>query len=513
MERRIIIGMITSTDYLRQLIQVFESRLIESSALKKIAQWTIEYYEKYEHAPGRDIQDIYKDKLRKQEIPEDQGDFIEKHVLPSLNDEYIEEDWNVEYLLDQTYDYLEQRNLEELNEQVQIMLDKEKPADAQELINQYRPISKEISTDTDLSKETVLDKVERAFNEEYQSVVQYPGALGQFMNTQLVRTGFVAFQAPEKRGKTYWMLDMAIRAVRQKKKVAFIQAGDMTESEQLRRIATYLTKKSNMEDFTGYVYKPVKDCIYNILDICTNAERESDFGALEDSGYTEHDIRNEITFHELKEAFDNNPDYLPCHNCKEFYKNRWGIPWFEKVYISEVLQAKEAQEKIKEFFVDKNRQLKLSTHPSDTVTPEGINEMLKGWQQQDGFIPDLVIIDYADLLTTRGNMEFRHKQNHIWQQLRKINQQWHCLLVTATQADADSYDKDTISKKNFSEDKRKYSHVTAIYGLNQDKSGREKEIGILRINELMVREGGANLNQVTVLQRLQIGRPFITSYF
>jgi hypothetical protein len=68
--------------------------------------------------------------------------------------------------------------------------------------------------------------------------------------------------------------------------------------------------------------------------------------------------------------------------------------------------------------------------------------------------------------------------------------------------------------KNFSEDKRKYSHVTAFYGLNQDRKGTEKRIGIMRINELMVRddEGGSG-RQVCVVQALQQGKPFVSSFF
>ena len=50
------------------------------------------------------------------------------------------------------------------------------------------------------------------------------------------------------------------------------------------------------------------------------------------------------------------------------------------------------------------------------------------------------------------------------------------LVVTATQADANSYDRTSLKMSNFSEDKRKLAHVTAMYGLNQDPAGREKGI-------------------------------------
>ena len=67
--------------------------------------------------------------------------------------------------------------------------------------------------------------------------------------------------------------------------------------------------------------------------------------------------------------------------------------------------------------------------------------------------------------------------------------------------------------KNIAEDKRKYAHVTAMWGLNQDPKGREKKLGIMRLNELVVREGIFNIhNEVAILQDLRSGRPFLESY-
>lgn len=85
------------------------------------------------------------------------------------------------------------------------------------------------------------------------------------------------------------------------------------------------------------------------------------------------------------------------------------------------------------------------------------------------------------------------------------------MIVTATWSDAASYDKNTLSLSNFSEDKRKYGHVTAMYGLNMNEE--EKRIGIMRFNELVIREGAfERMNQVRVLQCLAIGRPLLDSF-
>jgi hypothetical protein len=86
----------------------------------------------------------------------------------------------------------------------------------------------------------------------------------------------------------------------------------------------------------------------------------------------------------------------------------------------------------------------------------------------------------------------------------------HCLVITATQAAASSYDHATQRLSDFSEDKRKYAHCTAMYGLNQ--TDQEKKIGLMRLNELVVREGDYDRSTtISVLQRLQMGRVFLGS--
>ena len=140
--------------------------------------------------------------------------------------------------------------------------------------------------------------------------------------------------------------------------------------------------------------------------------------------------------------------------------------------------------------------------------------MLANWEKQDGFVPDLIVIDYADLLVG-DSKDFRQLQNEIWKDLRRLSQEkGQPLVVTATQADAKSYDTNKLKLSNFSEDKRKYAHVTAFYGLNQDKEGREKKLGILRLNELLLRDGDFSVNnEITLLQNLRRGNPFLGSYF
>jgi hypothetical protein len=513
LERKIIIGLITSTDYIKQIAPVLKLDLFQSAAAGILAKWCMEYYEQFKKAPEKDIEIIYFEKVKHKKISEDLAEEIENDILPDLNEEYVSDPINIKALLSKTKKHFKERKLIQLNEQTQTLLDDGKLEEAEALIKDYKSVAEE-RMDINLSDESTLDVVSKAFSESETPIVQYPGALGKFWNHQFVRGGLIGLMAPEKRGKTFWLLDMTIRASRQGAKVAFFQAGDMTETQQILRMCIYLARKSNQDRYTGALWLPVKDCLRNQLDSCTLDERESMIGVLDGLDYTKDTIRQDIVLEDLIQSYKDNPEYSPCYNCDQYYKYRLGTPWIKEIHIKNALSKKEAQEKYSDFFINHPKQFKLSTHANGTLSIKGINDILNMWEVEDGFVPDLIAIDYADILAPPSRMEFRHQQNEIWKGLRSISQERNALVIAPTQADANSYEKNSLSLKNFSEDKRKYAHVTAMYGLNQDWKGREKNLGVMRINELVIREGAFDSSQhVYVLQKLQIGRPFLTSYF
>jgi hypothetical protein len=127
--------------------------------------------------------------------------------------------------------------------------------------------------------------------------------------------------------------------------------------------------------------------------------------------------------------------------------------------------------------------LRLSTHANGTIGVDGLYSVLESWERDGWGTPDVVVIDYVDLLTPpHGFKESRDQINATWKGLRRMSQEYHALVVTATQADADSYTAETQTMANFSEDKRKNAHVTGIVGINQTPA--EKSQGLQRLNWL-----------------------------
>ncbi len=515
MERRIAIGMIISTDYLSRIHKFWDSELLESNELKLISDWCMDYYKKYDKAPDRDIQQIYMENLKKNIFSKDTAEYIEL-LLESLSDEYGRDAlFNSAYLYDKTVEYLKMRELEEHNAEVDYLIQTGQVHEAEVLASNFiSKIKIEGVEGLELSSEEALDRVERAFNETTQRVLYYPGAIGDMWNEHLIRGGFVSFLAPEKRGKSWLLIEMAMRAIRQKANVVFFSAGDMTESQMLKRICVYIAQKSDLEKYCQDRFCSVGDCVLNQLDLCDRLDRNCDHGIFNmDLNTFFQNKNNLLDLDILKEKYEENSEYCPCDSmtCGE----RRGSVWLKKIPAKNPLNSSEAKRALKAFFKRYKRRFKLVTHPAGMLTLSEMKKILNGFEQEDGFVPDVILVDYADLLSAEDSptKEFRHKQDHVWKGLRALSQEKHALVLTATQADAQSYKQDRLSLMNFSEDKRKYAHVTAQYGLNQDPQGREKKLGIMRINEIVVREGEFSPDkEVYILQDLSAGRPFLESF-
>jgi len=509
-ERRITLGCIFSEEYLKQIKSIWDISLIESVAAKKICSWAWIHYDRYNKPIGNEVMSVFIERSKTMSKT-DLRDMEE--LLSDLNVENEQEPVNLEYLLTSTQEYFKERRLSLFSDQIKGLLSKGSINDAEKLACEFKPFPNDSEASLSFDNDMVFDRIEKAFAETNVPVVYFPNQLGTFWNSQFVKGGLVALLASEKRGKTFMLLDIALRGVKNKKKVVFFQAGDMTESQQLKRICVYLTQKSDQKRYCGTMFQPVRDCIYNQCDDCLREERVVTDGLWgKEKLYT---IRKEKTLEMLIEAYNENPDYVPCHHCEEYETKPWGTPWIEKVDVGEnPLTVEEAQDAVEDFFIKQKKQFKLSSHANGTLSVKQIRALLAVWEKQDGFVPDLIVVDYADLLVPE-NKDFRHGQNEIWKDLRRLSQEkGQPLVVTATQADSKSYDSNRLKLSNFSEDKRKYAHCTAFYGLNQDTQGEEKKIGLLRINELIIREGDFSVsNEITILQNLRRGRPFLASYF
>lgn len=499
--RRICTGWIVSTEYIQRALPFWRPELLSTDLARIVCGWCYDYFNKYGSAPGNEIEAIYED--HKATLDPDTAEEVEM-LLQSLGEEYSRAVFNVEYLLDQTRRYFEEQHFLRTKEEVDARVERGEIDRAQAEMMQFTPAFTDKSSYIDPFSKDALPAFRSAFEVRKKPILTYGFTLGEFWNEELTRDAFVAFMAREKGGKSWLLMDLAIRGARKGSNVVFFQAGDMTENQFLRRLAIYMARRSDQERYCKDVWEPKMDCRENQQNVCRKSVREP-------SKYPSAVIQvADPTFEDLKAASADFRRHTPCTNCSELK----GAVWLKKRPDVTPLTSVDVEREVQKFHRFIKGRLRVSTHSNQSLSVTHIKSLLNKWEREEGFVVDIVVIDYADILAPCpdfARLEFRHQQNRVWQKLRSLSQERHCLVVTATQAKATAYKKDLLDLSDYSEDKRKYAHVTAMFGLNQ--TPEEKRIGIMRINTLLVRDSDFDTDKpVHVLQRLQTGRPVMGSY-
>jgi hypothetical protein len=140
-ERKIIIGCITSTEFLKKINSVWNSKYIESNTARQLAAWCWTYFKEYDRAPGRDIETIFFEQLRQGGIPHELAEDIEQNILPGLSQEYENEEFNIEYLIKITNQYFKERKLLLQAENIKSLVDSGEVDEAEKVITNYTPVN------------------------------------------------------------------------------------------------------------------------------------------------------------------------------------------------------------------------------------------------------------------------------------------------------------------------------------------------------------------------------------
>jgi hypothetical protein len=428
-EQHILMGMIVDKIVLGRISSKWQSGMFRTNYANLIANWCVDYFNKYEKAPMKNIESLFQTWA---DTSRDKNTItlIEKFLF-QLSNKYkkLKRDSNSEYVIDISGKYFNQVKLEKLKETIEDDIDSGKINKAIGRVNNFSQI--ELGGGEGVNVLQDEEAIKLAFEDKVESLVTYPGALGKFFGNSLCRDGFIDFLAPEKRGKSTMLLDVAFRAMSQRRKVAFFEAGDMSRNQVVRRIMTRVAKRPLYFKEVNY---PVSIVKYKTEDYAT-----------------------------------------VIHKTKKYSEQ---LDWREAL--------KQCKFLMKDVIKSKKPYWKLSCHTNSTLKVKDIQNILKGWER-DGWVPDVIIIDYADILNMDyPHLEGRDRINETWKQMRAMSQIYHCLVVTATQANARSFEKNTIGRNNYSDDKRKVAHVTGEIGISQETE--EKVHGIIRLNWTARRE-------------------------
>lgn len=157
----------------------------------------------------------------------------------------------------------------------------------------------------------------------------------------------------------------------------------------------------------------------------------------------------------------------------------------------------ELRDKLYEYRVQHpNSRLIIKEFPPSTITPIQINAYLRKLTQM-GIKPDLVVIDYINLLTTTVGTNSYEKVKYITEQTRALTYIYSCPIVSATQINRSGVGANEPGVETVSESMGLPATADVIWSIWAEDEDRE--LGILKVSQMKNRFGP---NRGTVSMRI-----------
>lgn len=499
LEKLIITGMIISNKFMSSIRNSIDHRLFKMELGSLVAKWCTSFYDENNEAPGDAIQDIYE---TEKETLDPAVNRLTETFLADLSERFENQrSFNADYILNKAKTYFSDRAIEVLAEDMGRLARAGKHDRARQVLDSHQTV---IAADTAKAVDVFDPKViARVISPDYDEDVLFKpdetNPLGKLYGS-FKRCWLVAIMAPMKRGKT-WHLDWLAKEAMWSSLFVYKASLEMPEVQHLQRVYKMLTGLSEESEM---ITIPTFDCINNQDGTCRLSQRTNDvklsIGVDDETG--------ELLLPEFKPRMR----YKPCEACREDSTDNF-IPatWFTTMRTKKRNISK-VRKHANQFKVHNGGRLHAASFLFDAELSTIRKDILRIIDEENR-VPDVVIIDYADIIQTSSQeyygMSERGKIDLVWKSLKRLSGEFNCLVLTATQGNRKSFDMDSINERNVSEDIRKLAHCDAMYTLNQTVSERDR--GSLRVGMLVHRHTRIIEREVITLQALEVGNPVLDS--
>ena len=144
------------------------------------------------------------------------------------------------------------------------------------------------------------------------------------------------------------------------------------------------------------------------------------------------------------------------------------------VGLKDLIHSKDiVMEKIK----DVAGRLIIKEYPTKSASTKNLENHIEKLLKR-GIKPDVVIVDYADLLRPRrSSSEKRHELENIYEELRAIAQKHECTVLTASQTNRGGLNAEVITMESISEAFNKCFVADFIYSLSRTPTDKQSNKG------------------------------------
>ena len=409
-EKRICTGLIVSTEFNRLIKPVLQLDYFTNSYLKTIATWCVVFFEEHKTAPFKHIKDIYESEAHK--LHESDSELIGE-LLGILSDQYDPEAINVDYLKDCALDYFRKRELEIIANNITILKEKGEYAKAEQELEEFSKVSLINPTRTIINLGDIdqITEIYKKREEKDKKFFRLPGDLGKYLGNHK-RGDVVGYHAPQKRGKTWALTDNFKHGILSKRKTVFWSI-EMTVPEVTTRAMKSFEPMVNEEGLHSF---PVFDCIKNQTGECRN--RKSKVIVLDGP------------------EFINDPAHQVCTKCMRHpkYKHNFKVTIYQDSIHRKQDDIFTVREKISSMEKIFDKYGRIIVHPKYTLTYEKMKQDIDDLYITSGFIPDIFIIDYIDIMGIDSRFDGYKEVDEKWKLLARIAGEYNVLVITATQA-------------------------------------------------------------------------------
>lgn len=456
-EKRIITSLIASDKIASELVPITHRELFRLDIAKTIYTWIQEFHKVYGKAPGIHIRDIFT--THKASLNATERLEIEE-FLSTLSKEFANAEWsNEDYLLSTGKKYLQKRHLVYMSEQIQFYAESDLIEEAEACIKTYGSM---INSGLSNWVKPFDDKkfIRKVFDrKEAEPLFTMGGALDHLFGP-LRKAWLMLLLGPMKRGKTWGLQEVAQCALVHGKRVAFFSL-EMEDTDISGRFYQGFASAPEQDEDIQY---PIFDCVLNQTNSCNDKRRV-----------------NKIP---RPEIYTPKSKYKTCTLCrttdpKSFKPSVWYFTEHRKAlnYKTTVQTIDGLNTQIQ------SNLFRLISYEIGSANVQTIERDLRMLELSEGWIPDVIIIDYADILKPEENgLTGRDKENAAWKALKALAQRRKAFVATGSQGNRDSFAVESLDEKNTSEDIRKLAHIDIAATINQTQ--QEKLIGYSRIGIL-----------------------------
>ncbi len=490
-EKRIVTGLITSTKFIEKISPVIQLDYFVNSYLQTVADWCLAFYGEYKKAPYKHIKDIYESESAN--LKDSEAELI-GDLLEILSSQYDEESINVDHIRDSAVDYFRRRELEIVVNNVSILKEKGEYDEAEQEISRFTKVSLELDSGTLINIGDIdqITEIYKQRDEEDKRFFKLPGDLGNYFGNWK-RGDVIGYFAPAKRGKSWSLVDCFKHSVLSKRKAVFWSI-EMTKTEIVPRIMKSLYP---MVDEEGEFPFPVFDCRKNQTGECK--DRVSTVIVLDGDDYLE------------------DPAHKVCTKCMRGGPHDFDmVVYQDNIYrkqddiftVRDFMQGTKRGPGVQEILHKYGR---VSVHPKYTLTYDKMMRDLEVFASQ-GFIPDVFIIDYVDILGIGSKFDDYRAVDEAWKLLARMAGEFNVLVITATQANKEGHNAEIVDSTHQGGYYGKNQHVNLMIGINQ--TAEEKEQGIIKYGITEARSQFYIKGKTcTVLQDIKAGQAYLDSYY